>query len=107
MKTSFLKIVFPLTLVLIISFLFIVPGYEGRAYNPLMPGNSTSEEAGHYQQDIEPTTTPALEILEYSETELEEEQPYGIIIGAGLLVLIIYAGTFYTIGRGKNPIRLD
>ena len=107
MKSPFLKIVFPLTLVLIISFLFIVPGYEGRAYNPLMPGNGAFESAGHYQQVIEPTTTPAPEILEYSETELEEEQPYGIIIGAGLLVLIIFAGTFYTIGRGKNTTRLD
>lgn len=86
--------------ILILTALFLTaPVNMGSASNSTGYPDSTPEPVKQYQQDTVLPETPTPIPLDFSEQELEEEQPFGIIIGAGFLVVIIFAGTLITLSR--------
>jgi len=87
-------------IILILAVLLIIaPSNMGSASNSTVYTGSTPEPLKQYQQDTDLTGTSTPIPQEFSAQELEEEQPTGIIIGAGILVLIILAGTLFTLSR--------
>jgi hypothetical protein len=63
--------------------------------NPLIQNSSIQLQAATE------TATPTPAPMEFTEQELAEGRPTGIIIGAGALVLVIFLGTLITLSRRR------
>ena len=72
------------------------------AYTPPSIQLTDKDHSIVQQQTAEVTLTPTPFPSEFTEQELAEGQPIGIIVGAVILVLVIILGTLFTIGRIKN-----
>ncbi len=64
--------------------------------NPLIQNSSIQLQAATE------TATPTPAPMEFTEQELAEGRPTGIIVGAGALVLVIFLGTLITLSRRRN-----
>jgi hypothetical protein len=73
-----------------------------KAYIPPPIQSSDNDHSIVQQQTAEVILTPTPFPSEFTEQELAEGQPIGIIIGAAILVLMIILGTVFTLGRIKN-----
>jgi len=72
------------------------------AYTPPLIQLPDKDHSIVQQQTEEVTLTPTPFPSEFTEQELAEGQPIGIIVGAVILVLVIILGTLFTLGRIKN-----
>jgi hypothetical protein len=72
------------------------------AYTPPPIQSSDNDRSMVQQQTAEVILTPTPFPSEFTEQELAEGQPIGIIVGAAILVLVIILGAVFTLGRMKN-----
>ncbi len=54
-----------------------------------------------YQAELQ-TATPTPSSIEFTQEEIEEGRPVGIIIGAAILVIVIFLGSLLTLYRTKQ-----
>jgi hypothetical protein len=73
-----------------------------RADSPLPDQNPQYQYHSIQLQAATETATPTPAPMEFTEQELAEGRPTGIIIGAGALVLLIILGTLITLSRRSN-----
>lgn len=74
-----------------------VQAEKGMSYQNPPDGNRSAQ----FQVGT-PTVTPTPVPMEFTEQELAEGRPVGIIIGAAALVLLVFLGTLITLTRKYN-----
>ncbi len=90
-------------ILLVIAGWSILPSaFSVNAYTPPPIQSSDNDHSIMQQQTAEVILTPTPFPSEFTEQELAEGQPIGIIVGALILVLVIILGTVFTLGRIKN-----
>lgn len=81
---------------------FLRSAYSVNAYTPPPIQSPDKDHSIVQQQTAEVTLTPTPFPSEFTEQELAEGQPIGIIVGAVILVLVIILGALFTLGRVRN-----
>lgn len=94
------KSILLLTMVLFfVGLAMFVGTVSTRADSPLPDQKPQDNYYSIQLQATTETTTPTPAPMEFTEQELAEGRPTGIIIGAGALVLLIILGTLITLSR--------
>jgi hypothetical protein len=76
--------------------------FSVNAYTPPTIQAFNQDHSIDQQQTVEATPTPTPVPSEFTDQELAEGQPIGIIVGAVILVIVIILGTLFTLGKIRN-----
>ncbi len=100
-KSRKIKAIITIILVIIVIQMLTIShsGKANSASSSLIPQAGQSEAL--YQAE-EQTPTPTPSSIEFTPEEIEEGRPVGIIIGAVILVIIIFLGSLLTLYRANR-----
>ena len=91
-----------IAIILVTAGWFIINStFSAYAYSSRTIQESANDHSMVQQQTATGALTPTPFPSEFTEQELEEGQPIGIIVGAVILVLVIILGTLLTLSRIK------